>query len=64
VGEILTVNEYCKAEKVSRAKLYKERRAGEGVAFFKRGSRIFISQDARLAYRERLAQQTAAERAK
>jgi hypothetical protein len=64
VGEILTVNEYCKAEKVSRAKLYKEWKAGEGVEFFKRGSKIFISHEARLAYREKLAKQTAEARAK
>ena len=64
MGEILTLNEYCKAEKVSRARLYNEWKAGEGVEFFKRGSKIFISQEARLAYREKLLKQTRAEVAK
>jgi hypothetical protein len=58
MSEILTVNEYCKAEKVIRAKLYKEWKAGGGVAFFRRGTKLFITQEARLAYREKLLQQT------
>jgi hypothetical protein len=64
VSEILTVIEYCEAEKVSRAKLYKQWKRGDGVEFFKRGTKIFISQEARLAYREKLTKQTAEGRSK
>jgi hypothetical protein len=59
--DIFTLEEYCALEKVSRSKVYDEWRRGEGVEYFKRGAKIFITEEARLAHREklqRLARQT------
>jgi hypothetical protein len=64
MSDIYTVSEYCEAEKVSRGKLYAEWRRGEGVEFFKRGKKVDVTEEARLAYREKLLQQTAEGRAK
>ncbi len=52
--DVYTVPEYCELEKVSRSKVYQEWAAGGGVAFFKRGNRILISNEARLHYRAKL----------
>jgi hypothetical protein len=64
VSAIYTIADYCAAEKVSRGKLYAEWKRGEGVEFFKRGKKIYVTEEARLAFREKLLQQTAAERRK
>jgi hypothetical protein len=64
VSDIYTVSEYCEAEKISRGKLYKEWKRGEGVEYFKRGKKLCITEAARLAYREKLMKQTAEARAK
>jgi hypothetical protein len=55
-ADIYTLAEYCAAEKISRAQVYKEWAAGEGVEFFKRGAKIFISNEARLRHRALLEQ--------
>jgi hypothetical protein len=52
--QVYTIPEYCAAEKVSRSKLYAEWAAGDGVEFFRRGAKIFITHEARLSYREKL----------
>jgi hypothetical protein len=64
VSDIYTVSDYCRAEKISRGKLYSEWKRGEGVEFFKRGKKLYVTEEARLAYREKLLQQTAEGRAK
>ena len=58
MSTIYSVSEYCEAEKISRSRLYAEWKRGEGVAFFKRGKLVFITEADRLAYREKLLQQT------
>jgi hypothetical protein len=58
VSDIYTVSEYCEAEKISRGKLYKEWKRGEGVEYFKRGKKLYVTEEARLAFREKLLQQT------
>jgi hypothetical protein len=58
VSTIYTVADYCDAEKISRSKLYQEWKRGEGVEFFKRGKKLYVTEEARLAYREKLLQQT------
>jgi hypothetical protein len=64
MSDIYTVSEYCKAEKISRGKLYAEWKRGDGVAFFKRGKKAYVTEAARLAYREKLLKQTAEGRVK
>jgi hypothetical protein len=59
---VYTIPEYCSIEKISRAKLYSEWKDGGGVKFFKRGKKILITDSARLAYREKLTQQTSEQR--
>lgn len=53
---VYTIQEYCAAEKVSRSTLYLEWSRGEGVEFFRRGNKIFISHEARIRHREKLEQ--------
>ena len=48
-----TVNEFCAAEKISRAQLYKEWRANRGPRFFLVGSFRRISAEARAEWRRR-----------
>ena len=64
MSTIYTIADYCTAEKVSRGKVYSDRKRGEGVEFFKRGKKLYVTEEARLAYREKLLQQTAEGRAK
>jgi hypothetical protein len=47
----LTVNQFCDAEKVSRAKLYQEWRAGRGPKYFLVGTHRRISAEARAEWR-------------
>jgi hypothetical protein len=58
VSTIYTVADYCEAEKISRSKLYQEWKRGEGVEFLKRGKKIYITDEARLEYRQKLLQRT------
>jgi hypothetical protein len=60
---VYTIPEYCAAEKISRAMLYAEWAKGEGVEFFRRGTKILITHQARLRYREKLEQNAREERA-
>jgi hypothetical protein len=57
---VYTVAEYCIAEKVSRTKVYDEWKRGVGVAFYRRGTKILISHEARVRHRERLEREAAA----
>jgi hypothetical protein len=52
---VYTIAEYCAVEKISRARLYNEWKNGEGVEFFRRGTRVLITNEARLRHHERLA---------
>jgi len=61
-SDIHTIPEYCAIEKVSRAKIYNEWKNGEGVEFFRRGTKIFITEDARLRHREKLQRRAREER--
>jgi hypothetical protein len=54
---VYTLHEYCAAEKISRARVYAEWARGEGVEFFRRGTKIFITHAARLRHREKLEQE-------
>jgi hypothetical protein len=49
-----TVNEFCAAERISRAMLYKIWDQGKGPRFFYIGNSRRISHQARLEWRERL----------
>jgi len=49
-----TVNEYCKRERISRSKLYKEWGAGNGPRWFYRGARRLITPQAADEYRQQL----------
>ena len=51
---VYTISEYCAAEKISRSTLYSEWKQGVGVEFFRRGTKILISHEARIRHRERL----------
>jgi hypothetical protein len=62
MDQVYTIPEYCSIEKVSRAKLYSEWKDGDGVEFFRRGKKIYITDSAGTAYREKLAQQTSERR--
>jgi hypothetical protein len=64
MSDIYTVSEYCEAERISRGKLYAEWKRGEGVEFFKRGKKVYVTEAARLAYRDKLLKQTAEGRVK
>jgi hypothetical protein len=55
---VYTIAEYCAVEKISRARLYDEWKNGEGVEFFRRGTRVLITNEARLRHHERLARLT------
>jgi len=57
---VYTVGEYCVAEKISRSKLYEEWSRGEGVEFYRRGTKILISHEARVRHRGRLEREAAA----
>jgi hypothetical protein len=52
--KVLTINQYCAQEDVSRGRLYDEWRKGIGPRYFKRGSRRFISVEAADEHRRRL----------
>jgi hypothetical protein len=60
--DVFTVPEYCSVEKVSRSKLYEEWARDEGVEFFRRGSKILISNEARVRYRQQLERKAREER--
>jgi hypothetical protein len=60
---VFTVEEYCAADKVSRAMVYKEWAAGEGVEYFRRGNKICITQRARRRHHAALEQKAREERA-
>ncbi len=47
----LTINEFCAAEKMSRARLYIDWSAGRGPRYFLNGSRRRISAEARTEWR-------------
>jgi hypothetical protein len=64
MAKIYTIAEYCETEKISRTTLNQEWRKGIGVEFYRRGRRIYVTEEARQAYRAKLALQTAEERAK
>jgi hypothetical protein len=50
----LTINEFCAAEKISRAKLYEEWSGGRGPRFYYVGSHRRISHEARIEWRRGL----------
>jgi hypothetical protein len=51
---VYSINEYCRREKVSRARLYKEWAIGRGPKFFHRGARRLITAEAADEYRRQL----------
>jgi len=55
-----SINEYCKREKISRARLYNEWKEGRGPRFYHRGSRRLITVEAADEYRRQLEAETAA----
>jgi hypothetical protein len=61
--EVYTLDEYCAVEKISRAKVYDEWKRGGGVDFYKRGTKILISHEARLRHRNKLEQEAREKRA-
>ena len=61
--DVFTIPEYCAVEKVSRAKVYDEWKRGIGVEFFRRGTKILISNEARIRHRQRLEREAREERA-
>ena len=54
-----SIAEYCQAERISRAKLYNEWKAGRGPKYYHRGARRLISVDAADEYRRQLEAETA-----
>jgi hypothetical protein len=58
---VYTISEYCAAEKVSRSRVYAEWARGEGVDRFHRGTKILITHEARVRYREKLEREATAE---
>lgn len=62
--DVFTLDQYCEIEKICRTRVYKEWREGGGVEYFKRGHKIFITDEARLEYRRRLEEKAREERAK
>jgi hypothetical protein len=55
---VWTLAEYCQLEKISRSRFYQEQWQGIGVEYFKRGSKIYVANSARLRHREKLLQRT------
>jgi hypothetical protein len=49
-----TINEFCQAERISRAMLYKLWAEGNGPKFFYVGTSRRISHEARIEWRQRL----------
>jgi hypothetical protein len=56
--DVHTLAEYCRLEKISRSKVYSEWAEGIGIGYFKRGSKIYITDGARTRHRERLSERT------
>ncbi|HVI66274.1 MAG TPA: transcriptional regulator [Bradyrhizobium sp.] len=52
--QVLTIAEYCKREKISRASLYKEWAQGRGPKSYHRGTHRLISVQAADEYRRQL----------
>jgi hypothetical protein len=55
-----TVNEFCAAEKISRAQIYKEWRADRGQKYFLVGNHRRISAEARAEWRRQREAEAAA----
>ena len=53
-----SISEYCKREKISRARLYTEWKEGRGPKFYHRGSRRLISAEAADDYRRQLERES------
>jgi hypothetical protein len=56
---VYTINEYCAREKTSRARLYKEWKAGGGPQSFYRGATRLITARAADEYRAKLEAEAA-----
>jgi hypothetical protein len=50
--EAFSVDAFCKAHQLSRAKLYDLWKSGEGPDFMRVGSRVLISKEAASAWRQ------------
>jgi hypothetical protein len=61
--KVYSVDGLCTADGISRAHLYREWRRGSGPAYMQRGSRRFVTEEARLAYHAQLVEQTSTQRA-
>jgi hypothetical protein len=55
-----TVDEFCKAERISRVRLYEEWKQGNGPRFYMNGIRRIIPHSARLEYQQRKMAEVAA----
>jgi hypothetical protein len=55
-----TVDEFCKAERISRVKLYDDWKQGTGPRFYRNGKRRIIPHSARLEYQQRKMAEAAA----
>ncbi len=55
----LTVNEFCRAESISRAMIYKLWRQGKGPRWFNVGTSRRISHEARVEWRRQLEAEAA-----
>ena len=60
----LTINEFCAAERISRAKLYTLWAEGKGPRWFSIGTHRRISHEARVEWRRGLEAETAASNGK
>ena len=58
-SDLFSVSQFCVRELMSRGFLYSEWAKGQGPAFFYRGNRRYITDDARREYREKLKERTA-----
>ncbi len=57
-----SVDEFCKAERISRVSLYKLWKQGRGPAFMKVGTRTTISPQARREWHDRMEREAAAKK--
>jgi hypothetical protein len=55
----LTINEFCKAERLARAMLYRLWAEGKGPRWFNVGTKRLISHEARTEWRRRLEAEAA-----
>lgn len=49
-----SIGEFCKAHRISRAHLYNLIKRGEGPTLFRVGRRVLVSNEAAIAWRQRM----------